>query len=120
MKRTILIIDDETVILDSVSRILNRAGFETQTASTLHEANRKLRDGKFSLIISDAMIPHSGGLELINKLKKDPQYAGVPVILITAMDSGRLYSQEISADAVLLKPFDSNQLLETVQSQLGV
>jgi CheY-like chemotaxis protein len=120
MKNSILVIDDEKVICDSVSKTLRDAGYETTTATSLLEAVEKLQAGKFDLIISDVMIPHIGGLELVDKIKTDPRYTGVPIILMTGMDRDILGATVISADAVITKPFESKQLLEQVKNQLEV
>jgi CheY-like chemotaxis protein len=120
MKNSILIIDDEKVIRESVSKTLSKAGYQTTTAGTLLEAVEIIQSKRFDLIICDVMIPHIGGLELVDKLKSDPQYSGIPVILMTGMDKEILNATTITADAVITKPFDSTQLLEQVRNQLGV
>lgn len=120
MKNSILVIDDEKVICDSVSKILTEAGYEATTATSLLEAVEKLKSKKFDLIISDVMIPHIGGLELVDKIKTDPQYSGIPVILMTGMDRDILSATVISADVVITKPFESKELLAHVKNQLGV
>ena len=120
MKNSILIIDDEKVIRDSVAKTLTQAGYKTETAATLLEAVETIQSSRFDLIICDVMIPHTGGLELVDKLKTDPQYMGIPIILMTGMDRDVLNATTISADAVITKPFDSLQLLEEVRNQLGV
>lgn len=120
MKNTILIIDDEKVIRESVSKTLTNAGYETSTAGTLLEAVETVQAKKFDLIICDVMIPHIGGLELVDKLKSDPRYATTPIILMTGMDRDILNATNISADAVITKPFDSKQLLDVVKNQLAV
>ena len=120
MKNSILIIDDEKAIRDSVAKTLTNAGYETSTAGTLLEAVEIIQSKTFNLIICDVMIPHIGGLELVDKLKSDPIYAGIPIILMTGMDRDILDATRVSADAVITKPFDSTQLLEQVKLQLGV
>jgi CheY-like chemotaxis protein len=114
----VLIIDDERVILESVSRTLKKEGYETMTAGSLLEAVELLQNNKFDLIISDVMIPHIGGLELVDRLKTDPKFASTPVIIMTGMDRDILNATLTSADAILTKPFDSEQLLEQVKNQL--
>jgi CheY-like chemotaxis protein len=120
MKNSILVIDDEKVIRDSVSKTLTQAGYEATTAGTLLEAVEHLQSKKFDLIICDVMIPHIGGLELVDKIKSDPKYAAIPIILMTGMDRDILNATTVSADAVITKPFDSSQLLEQVKNFLGV
>jgi CheY-like chemotaxis protein len=120
MKHSILVIDDEKVIRESVSRALTDAGYEATTAGTLLDAVDKIQSNKYDLIICDVMIPHIGGLELVDRIKADPRYAGTPIILMTGMDRDILGATVVSADAVITKPFESRQLLEQVKSQLEV
>ncbi len=120
MKNSILVIDDEKVIRDSVSKTLEKAGFETQTAGTLLDAVEIIQSKKFDLIICDVMIPHIGGLELVDKLKSDPKYSTTPVLLMTGMDRDILNATLVTADDIITKPFDSSQLLDKVKSLLAV
>jgi CheY-like chemotaxis protein len=120
MKKSILIIDDEEVVRNSVSQTLQKAGYTTATAASLLEATEKIQSGPYDLIICDVMIPHIGGLELVDRLKGDPKYKSTPILLMTGMDRDILNATALSADAVLTKPFDSGQLLEQVRNQLGV
>jgi CheY-like chemotaxis protein len=120
MKHSILVIDDEKVIRDSVTKTLNDAGYESTSAGTLLEAVEKIHANKYDLIICDVMIPHIGGLELVDRIKSDPRYAGTPIILMTGMDRDILGATIISADAVITKPFETKQLLAQVKSQLEV
>lgn len=120
MKQKVLIIDDEKVICDSVARTLEANGYDTRKAGNLLDAVELIQHETFDLILCDVMIPHTGGIELVDKLKADPLYSGVPIILMTGMDRDILGATLVSADAVLTKPFDSSQLLEAVRKQLAV
>ena len=117
---SILIVDDEKVIRESVSKTLEKEGYVTEVAGTLLEAVEKITSRKFDLIICDVMIPHIGGIELVDKLKSDPAYSGIPVILMTGMDRDILNATKVTANAVITKPFDSKQLLSEVRNQLPV
>jgi CheY-like chemotaxis protein len=118
MKNSILVIDDEKVIRDSVSKTLKDAGYEATTAGTLLEAVEKIQNNKYDLIICDVMIPHIGGLELVDKIKSDQRYSSTPIIIMTGMDRDILSATVVSADAVITKPFESKELLNQVKNQL--
>src|SRR4051794_9357050 len=120
MKNSILIIDDEKIIRDSVAKTLQQAGYKTETRGTLLEAVEAIQANEYDLIICDVMIPHIGGLELVDKLKSDPKYSAIPVVLMTGMDRDILNATSLSANAVLTKPFDSSQLIDVVREQLDV
>lgn len=119
MKQKVLIIDDESVICESVSRTLTMHEYETRTAGSLYDAVEIIQSDNFDLIICDVMIPYTGGLELVDKLKTDPMYSSIPVILMTGMDRDVLNATMVSADSILTKPFDSAQLLEMVRRHLN-
>ena len=118
MKNSILVIDDEKVIRDSVSRALTEAGYNPSTAESLLEAVEKIKANRYDLIICDVMIPHIGGLELVDKIKTDPKYSSTPIILMTGMDRDILGATVVSADAIITKPFESKELLGHVRNLL--
>ena len=119
MKSTkILIIDDEEVIRDSVSKTLSGAGYNTITASDLHEATQKISKDKPDLIICDVMLPHLGGFEFVDRLKSDPEKGAIPIIMMTGMDRDILQMTVSNADAIITKPFSSQQILDEVKKQL--
>jgi CheY-like chemotaxis protein len=118
MKNSILVIDDEKVIRDSVSKTLQTAGYTVESAGTLLDAVEKIQSNRYDLIICDVMIPHIGGLELVDKIKSDPRYSSTPIIIMTGMDRDILGATVVTADAVITKPFESTELLAQVKNQL--
>src|SRR5262245_56415562 len=114
MKNSILVIDDEKVIRDSVSKTLADAGYTVESAGTLLDAVEKIQLNRYDLIICDVMIPHIGGLELVDKIKSDPRFSSTPIIIMTGMDRDILGATVVSADAVITKPFESKELLAQV------
>ena len=119
MKSTkILIIDDEEVIRESVSKTLTGAGYKTITASDLHEATQSIQKDKPDLIICDVMLPHLGGFEFVDRLKGDPEKGAIPIIMMTGMDRDILQMTVSNADAIITKPFSSQQILDEVKKHL--
>ena len=113
----ILIIDDEEFILESVSKILKAAGFETITASSLEEASKIIQNKNLDLIICDVMLQHIGGFELVDRIKDDPLKKHIPIILMTGMENDILSMTISNADAVIKKPFNSQQIIDEVKKQ---
>lgn len=72
------------------------------------------------LVISDVRMPGLNGFRLCETLRADPRYAGVPVLLLTGVDSdeGFLLGLEAGADAYLTKPVERAQLLEKIAELL--
>ncbi len=112
-KYSIAIIDDETEILNVLSRSLSRnANFSISTYSNPLSALSSMESKKYDLILLDIMMPQMNGLEVLEKLKlksKDQK-----VIMMTAFSTldKVLKSHKEGATNFVMKPFDSLQLLE--------
>ena len=113
----VLIIDDEQDIRDNVSSILKKRGFNTTTTDNVVDAENLIRNQKWDVIISDVMIPHLGGFEIVDVVKVVSP--GTPIVLITGMDRDILNSTVTKADAVLTKPFTSKQLTDAIGKLTG-
>ena len=120
-KRRILLVDDEPAILKVVGRRLELAGYEVVTASDGEEGLSKAQASRPDAIILDLMMPRMDGFQVCERLKKDPAYQHIPIIILTARgkagDERRL--RELGADAYLSKPMQSHALLEQLEALLG-
>jgi CheY-like chemotaxis protein len=110
---SVLIVDDEDVLLEMIAALVEEAGYQTLMATNGREALAVLQSTPEppALVISDIMMPHIGGVELAKLLKADPRYRQVPVILMSA--AGRPPDSSI-ADFFLYKPFDLDRLMSVV------
>ncbi len=110
---SVLIVDDEDVLLEMIATLMEEAGFVPLEATNGREALALLDAASDtpSVVISDIMMPHIGGIELAKLLKSDPRYQHVPIILMSA--AGRPPESDI-ADYFLYKPFDLDGLVELV------
>ena len=81
--KKILIAEDDTLLLRMYKRVFTHAGYEIVTASNGQEAIEKVTHFKPHLIMTDVMMPKMTGLELLEKLKKNPRTAHIPVIFLT-------------------------------------
>ncbi len=117
--KTILVIDDETELANAIAKLLQGEGFEVETAFTLDEGKSKIKSKKYNLVISDIMMPHWGGFDLVDSIKENPETSETPVIVVTGMDAAILDATNTFADACLVKPFTGKQLLETVNDLLS-
>jgi DNA-binding response OmpR family regulator len=113
--KTVLIVDDDPVIVTALRTVLQRAGYRIVTAADgdagLAAAEREAPD----LVIVDMMMPRKSGLLVLEKLKASP--ASPPAIMITANEGDRhqAYAQHLGANDYLRKPLDVEQLLASVQ-----
>ncbi|MEO6901997.1 MAG: response regulator [Bacteroidia bacterium] len=117
-QRTILVIDDEDDISNAIARALKKEGFGVITASNYKTAINIIDNSTLDLVISDVMMPYTGGFDIVEYVKENPNLKHLPVILVTGMDKDILYSSSIKANAILQKPFDTAQLMALVKSNL--
>jgi signal transduction histidine kinase len=119
----ILIVDDEPELLQAYSRIIGSAGHQVVGAATGEEGFRKCHDERPDLVLLDAMLPDTPGLEICKRIKSDPGLFTTPVIMI----SGRRVSMEeqaegleSGADGYLAKPVERRTLLAHVRALLRI
>lgn len=121
-KPTILVIDDSRVTQHMVRLILKREGFEVVTTGNGLIAQSALAhlEETPAVIVCDIDMPEMDGFGFLEWLKSEPDYADIPVIMLTAMgdDANHTKAHDLGANAVITQPFDSQYLVETVQSFL--
>jgi len=119
-KKSVLIVDDEDIILASLGRDLGLDIYEVKTASNGDEALERFREEKFDLVISDYMMPGINGLELLKRVKSiDPHI--VFIILTGYGDSvSTMQILENGADEMLLKPCDTEELMLRMDRYLRI
>jgi DNA-binding response OmpR family regulator len=117
-KKTILVIDDDKSILRTLTRILQKAGYDIDTAETGKEAMEKFEKCPYNLALVDVRLPDMDGTDLLINMKEKLQdtikimITGFPSLEtgIKALDSG--------ADAYLVKPVKPEELLALIQEKL--
>ena len=115
-KARILIVEDEPNIVESLSFILGRAGFEVDTISDGAEALERLRRQSFSALVLDIMLPGMNGLDVLKAIRSDDALSSLPVMVLTAKGqaSDRRAAEAIGADAFVTKPFSNAEVVERV------
>jgi DNA-binding response OmpR family regulator len=118
--KSILIVEDESDLLDVLSYHLQREGYTCRRArdgeAALAEVQRALPD----LIVLDRMLPKRSGDEVISRLRRDPHTAGLPILMLTAKaeDADELVGFALGADDYVRKPFSVKLLLARVTALL--
>jgi two-component system, OmpR family, response regulator ResD len=114
---SILVVDDEPVITDVVSRYLERAGYSTQVAADGFEALRLAGDAAPDLVVLDLLLPGLDGLEVMRELHENRP---TRVILLTAKGeaSDRIAGLQRGADDYVVKPFSPAELVARVDAVL--
>lgn len=114
-KKTLLVVDDDPIILTLLEHILAREGFDVRKASSGKEAVDLVESmGTIpDLILSDVMLPYLSGFELVSMLRAREGWERVPIVMLTAKgqeaDIKRAF--DAGADDYLVKPFQPGELL---------
>ena len=117
MKPTILIVEDEPTLQETLQYNLDKAGYQTIVSGDGAEALKLAREDPPDLILMDIMLPGLDGVEVTRILRHEQS---TPIIMLTAKDSeiDRVLGLEIGADDYLTKPFSMRELLARVKAQL--
>jgi DNA-binding response OmpR family regulator len=114
---SVLIIDDDTELIDTVREYLVGNGFEVDEAHTYASGLAAAASGENDLVVLDVMLPGGSGLDLLRELRTK---SFVPVLLLSAGGDAddRANGLEIGADDYLLKPFDPHELVARMRAIL--
>jgi DNA-binding response OmpR family regulator len=118
LKKTILVVDDDKSILRTFTRILQKSGYEIDTAETGKEAMEKTETRSYDLALVDIRLPDMDGTDLLAKLKKPLQHT--VKIMITgfpSLETG-VKALDEGADAYLVKPVKPQELLILLEEKL--
>lgn len=113
----ILLVDDEPLIVDSLSYSLEREGFDVKSAMDGNQALEYANDYDPDLIVLDLLLPDISGFEVCRRLREK---SATPVIMLTALgeEIDRVQGLEVGADDYLAKPFSFRELLARVRATL--
>jgi CheY-like chemotaxis protein len=120
MAKKILLADDSLTIQKVVELTFSDSGYDLVCVSNGLRALEKVREDRPDLIPPDAVMPEKNGYEVCEAIKGDPATARIPVVLLsgTFEPFDRERAERIGADAIVSKPFDSQQLLAQVDALL--
>lgn len=113
----ILIVEDEDGIRELMSLHLNREGFQVDAVRSSEEAQRLLRNNRYTLLILDWMLPGESGVSLAKDIRSRLA-SDVPILMVTAKTEPNdiVFGLEAGADDYLTKPFDNSVLLARVRA----
>ena len=109
----ILVVDDEKDIADLLSYNLEKEGFSTVKAYDGEAALKMVKTQKPDLIILDLMLPKMNGLDVCRALRRNPETASLPIIILTAKgdEVDKIIGLEVGADDYITKPFSIKELI---------
>lgn len=113
MLPTLLIVDDSATIRQQVASALSPNGFRIEEASDGCLGLARIKEGGIDCVICDVNMPNMNGIEMVEKVKQDPQFSDLPIIMLTTEGARELIQKAKSAGASgwIVKPFKSDLLL---------
>jgi len=122
-KKKILLVDDDVDFAEATKLILESKSYDVAVAYDGQEGMKKVKTEQPDLIILDVMMPEMDGYEVCAKLKADPKYGHIPILLLTAVGeaiSTSKYTREMGmrteADDYIPKPVEPVELVERVEN----
>jgi CheY-like chemotaxis protein len=117
----VLVVDDNEDNVRIIEEMLNVRGFEVEVAMGGAAALAAIDRRRPDVVVLDVMMPEMDGMEVLDRIKANPQHAQIPVILVTAkvQDDDLLAGYKFGADYYITKPFTVRQLLYGIGLVLG-
>ena len=121
MSKKILAVDDSGSLRQMLSFTLRSGGYQVVDAIDGVDGLKKAQASPFDLVLTDQNMPNMDGLTLIKRLRAEPAYRSVPILMLTTESSAEMKAKgrEAGANGWMVKPFDPNKLLEVVAKVIG-
>lgn len=122
MKKKIMVVDDDPVILETINLNLKKRGYETIAFTNGNDALNSIPQNHPDLIILDVIMPEMDGWEVLKIIKDHYPQEELKVLLLTAKSTDRdkmIGTSILKADGYITKPFDLQDLLRSIHSLLG-
>ncbi|MGA7124624.1 MAG: response regulator [Polyangiaceae bacterium] len=117
--KTILLVDDEYALVESLTELLQDEGYRVVSAANGEDGLEKLRKEKADLVVSDIMMPIGGGSEFVRRLRALPEFRLTPVVITSAASKESLDGSTLQVSAFLIKPFYFEKLLAIIVRLIG-
>ncbi len=114
----VLVVDDSRTELMHLSDLLKKGGYTVRTAENAEQALQALQSDRPDLILMDVVMPGQNGFQLTRTITRDPQYAGVPVIICSSknQETDRVWGMRQGARDYVTKPVDARELLDKIRA----
>ena len=121
MTEKVLIAEDEPHIVESLSFVLQRAGFSVRAVSDGAEVLPSIQSIRPDAVILDIMLPNRNGFEVLKQIKAGGAYRDIPVLMLSAkgQEQDRATARQLGADAFITKPFSNREVVECLAGLLG-
>ena len=114
----ILVLDDDPDICTMIKMVLDYHGYAAIDADTEEKANAILASNVIDLIIMDMLLSGADGSDICHRLKQDARTASIPVLMFSAHPNAKKICIAAGADDFISKPFEMNELLEKIKSNI--
>jgi DNA-binding response OmpR family regulator len=115
---SVLVVDDEPIIREVLSRYLAHAGFEVETVGDGRRALEAIREDRPDLVILDLMLPGLDGLEVFRRVNGDGGRPAVIMLTARGAETDRVVGLEMGADDYVAKPFSPREVVARARSVL--
>lgn len=121
MSKRILLAEDEPNIIEPLTFLLNRSGFDLQVETDGREALTAALSQTPDVLILDVMLPSLDGYEILRQLRADRRTEKLPVLMLTAKGQreDREMAKEYGADMFISKPFSNSEIISAVNQLAG-
>lgn len=120
MKKRILIVEDEISIVQLLSMVLAREGYEIHVCQSGRDAIAKMKEIRPHLVLLDVMLPGLDGKTVVSIMEQEEELSGIPVIITSALiESEMMFKQCPQVKAFCAKPFVLKDLVAKVKQSVG-
>src|SRR2546422_9645053 len=116
----VLLVEDEQDVAELIRYNLTKEGYDVVLSGNGNDAIRFAREHRPDVILLDIMVPHLNGWEVCRRLKKDPDLAPIPVIMVSGRveEGDKVLGFEVGADDYVTKPFSPRELIARIRAVL--
>ena len=117
MAKHVLLIEDETNIIEAIRFLLSREGWEVGTHSYGATAVQAVREARPDLLVLDYMLPGKSGMDILKELRADPDFSKMPILMLTARGQSRDRdeAERAGVSRFMTKPFSNTEVLTAVR-----
>ena len=119
--KKILVVDDEKEICSLVENVLSGEGYQVFKANKCDEVLSRLDEISPDLILIDVIMPEMSGIELCEKIKENPLFENVPVLMMTGYDNEERKADSYASGAnnFIAKPFNIKELVSIIKNEFA-
>ena len=117
----VMIVEDEPNIVESLSFVFSREGWQVAAALDGDSAIERLLSAPPDVLVLDVMLPPHSGFEVLKRVRSEPSLRHLPVIVLTAkgQEKDRHTALRLGADAFVTKPFSNRDIVQQVRGLAG-